>query len=111
MKFLLPSLILLILLLIIRNGIVSILNSFSNETTGVKLEQTLAEEEKKNKFLKERLYYVKTNQFVEEEAKEKLGMLRSGELFVIAPTSTPLNQEKIVLDDKPNWKKWLDLFF
>jgi cell division protein FtsB len=83
-------------------------------TTGTAL-NTLSEsvviEEKKNTYLKERLKYVKTDKFIEEEAQEKLGMLREGEFFVIAPTAQPLNLQRIDLDNTPNWKKWLELFF
>lgn len=111
MRKFLPFLIIILLLIIIRNSVISLSDSLKNENTKEKLEQKLANEEKKNKFLKERLFYVKTDQFVEEQAKEKLGMLRSGEFFVIAPTSTPMGREKIVIDDKPNWKKWWELFF
>jgi hypothetical protein len=65
---------------------------------------------KENTYFRERLKYVKTQQFIEDEAKEKLGLLRPGEFFVIAPTSTPLNQYPVI-EGYPNWKKWLELFF
>ncbi len=109
-KKFIPFLIILLLLIIIRNSLVSISSSFKNENTKEKLEEKLAEEEKKNQFLNERLFYVETQQFVEEEAR-KLGMLKSGEFLVIAPTAAPLNQKRIEIDTKPNWRKWLELFF
>lgn len=111
MKKILPFVIILVLLFVIRNNIISIVNGLKNENTAENIAEKLADEEKKNKFLQERLFYVKTNQFVEEEAREKLGMLRPGEYIVIAPTSTPLNREKIEIDTKSNWEKWLELFF
>lgn len=76
-----------------------------------KLEEKLALEKKKNLYLKEKLFYVKTDQFVQDQAKNKLGMLKNGEYFVIAPTATPLNSPVQTLNTEPNWRKWWKLFF
>ncbi len=100
-----------LLLIIVRNNISGIFKGLQNENTAGNLKKELASEERKNQFLKERLFYVKTDQFIEEEARQKLGMVKNGEYIVIAPTSAPLNRERITIDDKPNWKKWLELFF
>ncbi len=111
MKKLLPIIAILVLLLIIKNNISGIVKTITDENTAENLEKKLSEEQKTNKFLKERLFYVKTNQFVEQEAREKLGLSKPGEFIVIAPTSTPLDREKIEIDTKPNWRKWWELFF
>lgn len=88
-----------------------IIEARNNKNTAENLKKKLATEQKKNQYLKERLYYVKTDNFVEEEAQNKLGLLRPGEYFVIAPTPAPNQSEAIVIDDRPNWKKWWELFF
>lgn len=111
MKKVIPIVIILILLLVIKNNTTTILRTLENKNTASLLTKELASEEKKGQFLKEKLFYVKTNKFVEEEAREKLGMVKGGEYIVIAPTSTPLNHEKITIDNDPNWKKWWKLFF
>lgn len=111
MKKLLSIIAIIILLIVIKNNVSSIFITLEDETTAENLKEKLVSEQKKNQFLKEHLFYVKTNQFVEKEAREKLGMSRPGEFIVIAPTSTPLNHEKIEIDNKPNWRKWLELFF
>ena len=99
------------MLLLIKNNISGILRTVEDENTADNLRKKLATEEKRNQFLNERLFYVQTEDFVEEEAREKLGMSRPGEYTVIAPTSTPLGHEKIEIDNKPNWRRWLELFF
>lgn len=111
MKNFLPIIAIFILLLVIKNNISGIFRTLEDENTAENLKEKLVSEQKKNQFLKEHLFYVKTDQFVEEEAREKLGMSRPGEYIVIAPTSTPLNQEKIEINTKPNWHRWLELFF
>lgn len=111
MKKLLPIIAIIILLLVIKNNISSIFRTIGDENTADSLKKKLSEEEKENQFLKERLFYVKTDRFVEKEAREKLGMSKPGEFIIIAPTSTPLNKERIEIDTKPNWRKWFELFF
>lgn len=75
------------------------------------LEKNLAAEQKKSGYLHEKFYYVKTDQFVADEAQNKLGMLKPGEYFVIAPTGAPLKNLELNPDSKPNWRRWLELFF
>lgn len=111
MRKVIPFIVIFLLLIVIKNNISSITHTIKNKNTAEVLKSQLNEEERENKLLKERLFYVKTNQFVEDEARQKLGMLRSGEYIVIAPTSAPLNKERIYFDSTPNWEKWLDLFF
>ncbi|HVZ11407.1 MAG TPA: septum formation initiator family protein [Patescibacteria group bacterium] len=109
-KKILPFIIIILLILVIKNNIAFILN-FQNKGSGLSdLKNSLATENKKNAYLKEKLYYVKSNQFVEEEAQNKLGMLRDGEYFVIAPTPAPQDNSDNQIDLEPNWKKWLQLF-
>ena len=69
----------------------------------------------KNKELKRRLEEVKTPFFIEEQARDKLGLAREGETIVIIPQEK-LDQvlgvakkaEEVKL---PNWLGWLKLFF
>ena len=110
-KKLLLIIAIIILLIVIKNNVSSIFRTLEDENTTENLKEKLVSEQKKNQFLQEHLFYVKTNQFVEEEAREKLLMSRHGEYVVIAPTASPLNQEKIEIDTRPNWHRWLDLFF
>ena len=71
--------------------------------------------EVKNKELKKRLEEVKTPAFLEEQARDKLGLVRDGETIVIIPEEK-LNQvmgvtEKLEEIKLPNWMGWLKLFF
>lgn len=75
-----------------------------------KIKTNLSEEQKKNKYYKEKLEIVKTDKFVKDQAQNKLGMLKEGEYFVIAPTAAPDVVPIQTLNTKPNWQKWIDLF-
>jgi cell division protein FtsB len=79
----------------------------------VKEEKKLAEAQTENRELKERLAEVQTPEFMEREAREKLGMGREGEVVVIIP-----EEELKGGSDKPqatdqveaNWVKWRKLY-
>lgn len=81
----------------------------------VKLVQQGVEElEKENRQLQEKKKYYQSEEFIEEEARNKLNMAKPGETIVILPQ----NFEDLINKDKnesssalPNWKKWLELFF
>ncbi len=110
-KKLLPILLILLPLVVIKNNVAFILDYMSKGSALGNLEKNLAAEQKKNGYLHERLYYVKTDQFAADEAQNKLGMLKPGEYFVIAPTGAPLRNLELNPESKPNWQKWLSLFF
>jgi len=76
-------------------------------------EQTLVEKEAENATLKARLEEVKSDEFVEREARDKLGMVREGEILVVLPqTEESSNPQAINLpDDSTNWQKWMRLYF
>lgn len=82
-----------------------------NDDVSLVLKKELEAEKKKNQFLKQRLFYVKTDEFVEEQARKKLGLVKPGEHTVIAPPEPPKGKETIEIDKTPNWEKWWKLFF
>lgn len=102
----------LILIILIRNATVSILSLKKDETTLINLKKQLDEEKKTNEFYTQRLIYVKKNEFVESEARNKLNLTRPGE-FVIVGSEIDRNRLNNGEFDynKPNWKKWYEMFF
>lgn len=74
------------------------------------LQQQEDAEKQKNQFLKQELYFVNTSQFIEQEAREKLGMVKPGEHIVLAPPQQT-EIKTVAIDTTPNWKKWWNLFF
>lgn len=101
--------IILTLLVLMRNIASSIYNLIQNEDIVQDLQTQLERERKEYAFLNQRLTEVKSDTFVEQEAREKLGLVRDNEypVFVIppSPTPTPLRQEA-----DQNWKKWKEVF-
>ena len=67
--------------------------------------------------LQENLDRVKSNEYIEKELRDKLGLAKEGEIVLVLPDeetlkkyAPDLDEEEEILPD-PNWKKWLKLFF
>lgn len=79
--------------------------------TNAKLE--LAQEKKENQNLQKQLVVVKSPQFLEEEARNKLLLVKPGESDVLIDSSllhgTAAAKAKEAA--KPFWQQWWDLFF
>lgn len=71
--------------------------------------------EVKNRELKKRLSEIKSQDFIEQQARDKLGLAKEGETLVIIPDEK-INQvlgvaKQVVEPRLPNWQGWLKLFF
>lgn len=76
--------------------------------------EKLSEENKK---LQEQLEIAQSEQFVEKQLRDKLGLAKEGEVVVVLPEdeilrkfSPQIQVEEDALPD-PNWRKWLNLFY
>ena len=74
------------------------------------LEDELSKKQNHNKFLQEQLKYVQTNEFIERESREKLGLVKKGEVVVQEKLESSINVEIEQNLSKPNWLQWLELF-
>lgn len=74
------------------------------------LENELDRKQNHNKFLQEQLKYVQTNDFIERESREKLGLVKKGEVVVQEKLESKIKVEIEQNLSKPNWKQWLELF-
>lgn len=68
--------------------------------------------EAENKQLEEALSQAQTPEFIEKTAREKLGLVKDGEVVVMLPQSAQAGDSLEETDENiPNWKKWWGLFF
>lgn len=97
--------------LIIINGLVrSIFDLWNKQDVVVKARQELNQEKQKNEELKVQLGYVKSNEFVEEEARNKLFLVKPGESDVIIPSNLVKKKEVKPPSPPPVWQQWVNLF-
>lgn len=77
-------------------------------------EQRVQQLEAEQQQLLEKKEYFQSEEFVEEEARNKLNMAKPGETIVILPPSSGVAEDKSKSRSQigiPNWKKWWKLFF
>lgn len=102
------------LLLIINNFIHSLYTLWQKNNLITHAQIELEKEKKENQDLKKQLSEVNNQQFVEEEARDKLFMTKPGEGIILIPTNylpiTP-SPRPTPSETQPNWKKWWNLFF
>ncbi len=82
----------------------------------MKLEDEVSRLENRNTELSSLIQYFKTDEYIEMEARTKLGYKKPGETVVVVATNTNSAQqttnESSVQDlKKSNWQLWLDYFF
>lgn len=101
-----------ILLFIINNLFHSIYDLWKKQDLLTSARKNLEEEKLKNQKLKAELSYVKSREFIESEARNKLFLSKPKEQEVIIPDKLLEDKKpKTTRVPEPNWKKWLKLFF
>ncbi len=100
-------------LIIINNLALSIYSLWQKQDLLITAQKQLKSEKKTNQTLKKQLVKVQSPHFLEEQARDRLLMVKPGEQLVVLPQisfePTPSPQKKT--QQKPNWQKWYDLFF
>jgi cell division protein FtsB len=75
-------------------------------------QKQLDREKLENQKLKGELSFAQTPQFLEEQAHNKLFLVKPGEQEVlISPSLVGKNQPQKQNQNIPNWQKWFQLFF
>jgi len=90
---------------------VSVQNNMQGKGIVTSYQTELERQKKEHKFLQERLSYVQSTQFVEEEARNKLGLVKPGEVLVIAPPEAKRTLGITSYRTEVTWKQWVNLFF
>ncbi|MBU0619222.1 septum formation initiator family protein [Patescibacteria group bacterium] len=77
--------------------------------------EQLAEAQQENQELKLKKHFFNTDEFVEQEARNKLFMAKEGEVIVVLPEELrDLPEEQSIVNydsSQPVWHQWLDLFW
>lgn len=112
MKKAIIALFVLIFLITLYNFFISIYSLWHKRDVLIKANNELISVKKQNQYLKKQLNLAGNPEFIEEQARDKLLLVRPGENMVIIPqnllpTATPPKKQA---DQIPNWQKWLHLF-
>lgn len=98
------------LTLVINNLVRSIYDLWQKQDLLVEAQNQLEERRADNEKLKAELSYVQSQKFIEEEARNKLFMVKPGEQNVLISSELIKEEKPKVEKNIPNWEKWLNLF-
>ncbi len=107
--------VILVVLILSYNILAQTFNTLKSESRLAEATNELNRLQRQNQELKKRLTEVKSPEFIEQQARDKLGLAKSGETVVIIPdkeiekvlgVNTEVEEVKL-----PNWQGWLRLFF
>lgn len=103
-----------ILLLMVYNLSVSIYTLWQKKDIIIRAQKELEKQKKDNKELNREYERAKKTEFIEEEARNKLFLVKPGESEVILPAissqASGLGKANSS-QNTPNWQKWWNLFF
>lgn len=88
----------------------SIRSLIKNGSIASDLTNQYNEEQKKHQFLTQQYFYINNNQYIEEQAREKLGLAKNGEYIVLVPSPTQNSSRERKINNESNWQKWWNLF-
>lgn len=115
MKKILYLIVFIISLIIINNLLRSIYNLWQKQDLMTDAKRQLQQEKTENEKLQDQLARVKRSDFVEEEARNKLFMVKPGEKIVLIDQETKAEEggqtQKQKATTLPNWRQWWNLFF
>lgn len=113
MKKLIYIVIIIISFAIINSSVRSIYDLSQKKHVVIQTKEELEKERNENARLRDQLAQVKRQDFVEEEARNKLFLVQPGETLVVLPTPTEQEGENDTQKktDLPIWKQWVELFF
>lgn len=98
-------------LIIIVNLITSIYTLWHKQDLVTQAQLQLQKEKKENSDLKKQLQEVSAPGFVEEEARNKLFMVKQGEGEILLSHTSSSSAKKLSLQDtRPYWQQWLTVF-
>lgn len=104
--------IVIVLLLMINGLFHSIYDIWHKQDLLISAQKQLDREKLSNQKLKGELSFAQTPQFLDEQAHNKLFLVKPGEQEVlISPDLKNKNQAQKQDQNVPNWQKWLQLFF
>lgn len=113
MKKVLFVIVLIASFLVIRNLGVSIYNLWQKQHLITRIQTELEQEKKRNKELKEKITQAQSVEFIEEEARNKLFMVKEGEQEILIsrkllePQGGGNNEPSI----RSNWQQWIEVLF
>lgn len=114
MKRILFFTVIAIAILSMVHSVESVYNLWQKQNIISQTQKRVQTDEKENKKLQEQLHVISQSSFVEEEARNKLFMVKPGEQMVFIPAdalASPSGTPETSVDLLSSWEQWWRLFF
>ena len=93
----------------------SIIDLWQKQAFLTTAQANLQKEKVKNQQLQQQLKVVSQKQFIEEQARDKLLLIKPGEEVVLIPTEMQPQSQSVSapqdMSEKPHWQEWWNYFF
>jgi cell division protein FtsB len=82
-----------------------------------KTKQKVQKQDEENKKLAEQVNIFQSQDFLEKQLRNKLGLAKEGEIILVLPEPdivkklAPQIPEEEEIKPKPNWQKWVEMFY
>lgn len=104
--------VIIVSLILVVNVSRSMYSLWAKRDTVQERKNVLTQLKKENEELRRKLNNVQSQEFVEQEARNKLGLVKEGETIVLVPNDPSAGSGQANPPAKvPNWQKWWGLFF
>lgn len=118
MKSVWGKLLIIVLLVITVSSAKTTMGLFGRTDALKETERELQEAQKEQEELVKAKEQINTQEFIEGQARENLGLAKPGETVVVLPDKEILRRLALKIDDeeyfpqpKPIWRRWVELFF
>ena len=107
----------IVLLVVLTSSFIKGIKRIRDGDALIKKNQAKLEKQvEENKKLEEQVKIVQSDEFMEEQLRNKLGLVKEGEIVIVLPEAdivrklAPIIPEEEEVKAKPNWQKWIELF-
>jgi cell division protein FtsB len=104
----------IVCLIIINNLVHSIVDTWQKQKYVVEAQNSLKLEQQHHAQLDQQLKKISQKQYVEEQARDKLLLVKPGEEIVLMPSNIPSSaptSQSLADTNKPHWQEWWEYFF
>ncbi len=99
------------LVLVINSLIHSIYNLWQKQDLVTSAQKELDKQKQLNQKLKAQIEFAQTPQFIEQQAHDKLFLVRPDQQEVLFSDKPIFSEDNVKMKESiPNWKQWLNLF-
>lgn len=105
------GIVMLLSIILSVRAVATIIDLRARKYTVTERKEAVEKVKKENELLQKQLEAIKSDEYVEKIARDKLGMVKEGEAIVLLPDEAKGASKKEEREDRTHWQQWWGLFF